>query len=139
MVRSFVAAIAVVAVTAVLIAGCPPPPKPPFAMTGDYSGTWSGTSSDNAQQVTDCDLELSLTQNVNAAFPTDHVVNGTVTIDYSCITLPDWVEDPVPSVVNVTGVLQDNGTLTLVSGGCTTALCVLLTLNGTAQDAGPDG
>ncbi|MBX7258546.1 MAG: hypothetical protein K1Y02_19450 [Candidatus Hydrogenedentes bacterium] len=139
MIRSMLAVSLFIAVVTVLIAGCPPPPKPPFDVSGDYEGTWSGTSTDNAQQVEDCVLSLSLTQNVNATFPTDHVVNGTVTVDYSCITLPDWVEDPVPSVLNVTGYLQDNGKLTLVTGGCTTALCVVLTLDGTAQDNGSDG
>lgn len=139
MIRSLLAVCSVVAIVAVLAAGCPPPPKPPFSAEGEYAGAWNGTSSDNTQVVSDCALSMSLTQNVNASFPTDHVVNGTVTIDYSCITLPEWVEDPVPSVLNVTGYLQDNGNLTLLTGGCTTALCVVLSLNGTADDTDSDG
>ncbi|GMU93149.1 MAG: hypothetical protein AMXMBFR4_22070 [Candidatus Hydrogenedentota bacterium] len=121
---------------AVFASGCPENfPKPPFDTTGVYEGTWKGKSNEeDPQQVRKCPLTIQLAQDVNAGWPGDHGVTGTVTIDYSCIDLPEWIETPPPSVVNVSGVLNDDGTLALVSGGCTTALCVILGLNGQCGD-----
>lgn len=129
------------AVLLATLSGCPGTfPPPPYDTTGMYAGTWRGKSNeDDPQRVKDCPLEIALTQNIEAAFPEDHLVKGTVTIDYSCIELPEWVETPPPSVVEVGGILQDNGTLTLISGGCTTALCVVLTMTGVGVDEDSDG
>jgi len=130
------------AIVVIVTAGCPPGtfPPPPFSAQGQYSGTWKGKSNEeDPQQVRRCPLSIVLTQDTAAAFPQDHLVNGTITIDYSCLELPEWVETPPPSVVNVSGALQDNGNLTLISGGCTTALCVVLTLGGVGVDADVDG
>ena len=130
-----------VATLVVICAGCPGTfPPPPYDTTGTYTGAWRGKSNeDTPQRVKDCPLEIALMQDVAADFPNDHVVNGTVTIDYSCIELPEWVTTPPPSVINVGGALQDNGTLTLISGGCTTALCVVMTLSGAGVDTDSDG
>lgn len=141
MVRGSKRFLVLVMVLALVGAGCPGTfPPPPFNASGTYTGTWRGKSNeDDPQRVKDCPLELVLTHNTAAAFPEDHVVKGTVTVDYSCMELPEWIETPPPSVVEVGGALQDNGTLTLISGGCTTALCVVLTLSGAGIDEDGDG
>ena len=129
-----------VAVVALLAVGCPEMfPKPPFDTTGTYAGIWSGTSTDQAQQVTGCPLTLTLTQDVNANYPGDHGVSGTAVIDYSCIELPEWADEPLPTEVKVGGLLEDNGKLTLLTGGCGTAVCVVLSLAGQGEDTGGDG
>ncbi len=128
-----------VGTASLLLYGCPTPPAPPFDATGTYTGSWSGTSTDQAQQVAQCPLTLTLTQAINGTYPGNHVVSGTTTIDYSCITFPSWVQTPPPSTVDVGGILQDNGHLTLLSGGCTTALCVVLDLDGDGHDTNSDG
>jgi hypothetical protein len=114
-------------------------PDPPFDTTGDYEGTWTGNSMDAEQNVNGCPLTLMLTQNVNADYPGSHAVSGMATIDFSCIELPEWVDEPVPSVVQVNGILGDDGKLGLLTGGCGTGLCVVLGLNGTAEDMDQDG
>ena len=114
-------------------------PNPPFDTTGDYAGTWSGNSSDAEQNVADCPLEIMLTQDVNADYPGSHGVHGMVTIDYSCIELPEGFDEPAPTVVQVAGILGDDGKLGLLSGGCGTGLCVVLGLNGVAEDTAQDG
>jgi len=119
--------------------GCPPSwPEPPFDTTGTYTGTWSGQPSEG-EEVNECPLTITLTQNLNANYPGDHAVSGTVVVDYSCFELPEWVGTPPPSTVNVGGLLGDDGTLTLLSGGCGTGLCVVLALSGTGVDADGDG
>lgn len=128
-------------VFAIAMTGCPGTfPPPPYDATGTYTGTWKGKSNeDNPQRVKECPLQIVLTHNPAADFPEDHLVQGIVTIDYSCIEFPEWAETPPSSVVEVGGVLQDNGTLSLISGGCTTALCVVLTLTGAGVDEDGDG
>lgn len=125
------------------LTGCPPEggfPQPPFDTSGVYSGTWSGTSSDDAQTVAECPLELTLTQDLSLAFPGDHAVQGVATIDYTCIELPEWAQgEPQPSTVEVGGVLEDTGRLTLVSAACGTGYCVVLSLAGQGEDTDGDG
>ncbi|MBL7649688.1 MAG: hypothetical protein JNK74_26225 [Candidatus Hydrogenedentes bacterium] len=127
----------------VALTGCPPEggfPVPPFDTSGAYSGSWSGTSSDDAQTVAECPLELTLTQNLSLAFPGDHGVQGVATIDYTCIELPEWAQgETQPSTVEVGGVLESNGRLTLVSAACGTGYCVVLSLAGQGEDADSDG
>jgi len=131
---------------AVLLAGCPPQgelPFPPFNATGVYAGTWSGETekgSETPQEVTACPLELDLTQDVAADWPQRMAVSGTAYIDYSCIELPEWAEqEPTPSLVNVGGVMDENGKLGLLTGACGTGLCVALGLDGTGEDIDGDG
>jgi hypothetical protein len=129
--RSLVVLCLAVAV-ALLAAGCPGQfPKPPFDATGTYLGSWNGNSTDQAQQVIGCPLTLTLTQDVAANYPGDH--------GDSCIELPECADKPLPSLVNVSGLLADDGKLTLLSGGCGTALCVVLSLTGQGEDGDEDG
>ena len=114
-------------------------PKPPFDATGAYVGTWQGQSTDEMQDVAACPLQLTLTQDISASYPRDHAVKGTAVIEYSCFDLPDWAPPIPPSTVAVSGLLGDDGKLTLWSGGCGTALCIVLGLNGDAEDADADG
>ena len=117
-------------------------PEPPFDTTGTYIGTWSGQTNEpeKAQQtVAACPLTMTLVQDLTADYPADHGVSGTVEIDFSCIELPEWAEPIPPNTVNVTGLLQDDGKLTLLSGGCTTALCLVLALDGQGVDVDGDG
>jgi len=125
-------------------------PVPPFDTSGSYAGTWSGRTTEpdpekaedpeEVQVIEDCPLTMTLTQDVTADYPADHGVEGTVNIDYSCVQLPEWVEGDLPaSNVNVTGLLADDGKLSLLSGGCGTGICVLLTLAGEGQDLDADG
>ena len=114
-------------------------PKPPFDTTGTYIGTWSGVSDDTAQTVAACPLTINLNQDLTLAYPGDHAVTGTVTIDYSCIELPDWVDEPLPTTVPVAGILKDDGTLGLMTGGCDVAICVVLGLAGQGYDDEGDG
>lgn len=141
MVRRKSVAIVLSAVCAIALTGCPGTfPPPPFNTTAAYLGTWKGKSNeDDPQHVKKCPLGIVLTQDPAADYPGDHLVQGTVTVDYSCIEFPEWIETPPPSVVEVGGVLQDNGNLSLITGGCTTALCVVLTLNGVGVDNDGDG
>jgi hypothetical protein len=125
--------------------GCPPvgeAPRPPFDATGDYAGTWTGSTTTNAtkqQDVTACPLEISLTQNVTAPWPQRFAVSGTASIDYSCIELPEWVETPPPSTVQVGGVMDEQGKVELLTGACGTGLCVVLGLDGPGVDEDGDG
>ncbi|GMV92463.1 MAG: hypothetical protein AMXMBFR82_22410 [Candidatus Hydrogenedentota bacterium] len=129
-----------VAALAIVAAGCPESfPKPPFDTTGTFVGVWNGATTDQAQQVVGCPLTLTLTQNVASGYPGDHVVSGVAEIDYSCIDLPDWIDEPLPTVVNVGGILEDHGKLTLLTGGCDTAICVVLSLSGFGEDVDTDG
>ncbi len=123
-----------------IAAGCPGGfPKPPFDTTGTYSGVWNGTSTDQAQQVVGCPLTLTLAQDLTASYPGDHGVSGSAEIDYSCIELPDWADEPLPTIVDIGGLLEDNGKLTLLTGGCGTGACVVLSLAGHGEDVDGDG
>jgi len=122
-----------------LIAGCPPPPPAPFDTTGTYAGEWWGTTEDQAQEIVACPLTVELTQDVTLSYPGDHVVTGLVTVDYSCLELPEWAGEMPPATEEVAGILGDDGTLTLATGGCGTALCVSLVLTGQAADVYGDG
>jgi len=123
----------------VLLAGCPPPegwPKPPSDGTGQYAGLWAGRSNEEAERqqvIEECPLTINLVQDLTRPYPGDHAVSGTVTVDYSCITLPEWVNEVPPQTVNVSGLLGDDGKLTLVSGGCAPGICVVLTLAGQGE------
>lgn len=43
-------------------------------------------------------------------------MSGAVTVDYSCIDLPDWVEETPPSTITVSGLLGDGGPAHLAFG-----------------------
>lgn len=141
--------VAVAGLVVLGLQGCPPPggwPEPPFDTTGTYEGTWSGRSSEpvpeDQQVIEACPLTLELTQDLTRVYPNDHAVNGVATIDPECITLPDWAQAigiTVPDEVNVTGVLTDDGKLTVTSGTCGVGLCLILTLAGDGADADEDG
>lgn len=128
-----------------ILAGCPPvedAPRPPFDATGDYAGTWTGSTTTNAtkqQDVAACPVEISLTQNVAAPWPQRFAVSGTASIDYSCIELPEWIETPPPSTVQVGGVMDEQGKVGLLTGACGTGLCVVLGLDGPGIDEDGDG
>lgn len=140
MIRTSVGVVCLAAVAVTLGAGCPMEfPKPPFDVSGTYDGVWNGSSTDQKQQVIGCPLTMTLTQNLNAGYPADHAVSGTVVIDYSCIQLPEWADEPLPTTLSVGGILEDNGKLTLLTGGCDTAICVVLSLAGQGEDVGDDG
>jgi hypothetical protein len=145
-------------VAALGLAGCPTQSTPPFDTTGDYAGTWSGITYDVPdetegevegetegeapvvkQTIEGCPLELALVHDVDAITPGNYFVRGTATIDYTCIALPDRFVAPPPSTVTVSGLLQQDGTLTLASGGCGTGYCVVLTLDGAGADSDSDG
>jgi hypothetical protein len=115
----------------------------PFDTTGTYAGTWSGHTNEakveKQQTVAACPLTVTLEQDVSLAYPADHGVKGTVHVDYSCLVLPEWVGEIPPSDVQVAGVLADDGTLTLLSGGCGTGMCVVMALSGQGVDADSDG
>jgi hypothetical protein len=114
-------------------------PLPPFDATGDYAGIWRGRSDDQMQIVEACPLSITLAQDTSLNWPEDHAVKGQVVIDYSCIELPEWVQPIPPSVVDVGGLLGDDGHLVLLSGGCGTGLCVVLALDGEGEDEDADG
>lgn len=116
-------------------------PKPPFDTTGLFKGTWSGqATAEETQQVLNCPLTLHLEQNVSAPYPGDHVVNGWVEIDYSCLELPDWMQEtPAPSHANISGLVADDGKLSLFSGGCGTGLCLVLIMAGEGSITDADG
>lgn len=129
-----------------LLGGCPNEqfPQPPYGANGTYVGTWEGdvvSNEPDAKQitVTDCPITLNLTQDLAAPWPTNFGVTGTATIDFNCVSLPARFPDTPPSTVNVAGVVEEGGDLTLVTGGCTVALCTLLTLEGTGVDSDEDG
>ncbi len=121
-------------VAAILTLGqtqCPQWPKPPFDTTGLYKGTWQGIPNDagSVQQV-QCPLTLHLDQTLTAAYPGDHAVKGWVEIDYSCIEVPDRIAELPASKVNISGLLTDDGRLSLFSGGCGTGACAILMMAG---------
>lgn len=126
--------------------GCLPGgwPAPPFDATGTYEGTWQGSTDENTpadyqQQVVACPLTVTLTQDLSAPYPGDHVVTGTVVVNYSCVELPEWMTEIPDSVVQVTGLLADDGKLTLLSAACGTGACLGLGLTGDAVDEDGDG
>mgnify|MGYP003572547369 CR=1 FL=1 len=141
--------VCILAVSTVALQGCPPPegwPLPPFDTTGTYEGTWQGQTNEEEpakqQEIAACPLSVTLEQDLTQNYPGDHGVKGTVTVHYDCIELPEWVqnqETPPPSEVPVSGILADDGKLTLASGGCGIGLCVLLTLAGEGFDDDGDG
>lgn len=133
------------------VAGCERIPAP-FDTTGTYAGTWTGTAQDDPEEtdgkqaspedvqvVEDCPLALTLAQNVDADFPRNLRVDGTVTVDYGCVALPARFGAIPPSTVNVSGFLREDGGLTLLSGGCATGFCVVLSMDGQGEDANGDG
>lgn len=140
------------AVAGMVTAGCERV-ESPFDTTGDYVGAWSGTAQDepegedavkqiepgDIQIVEDCPLSMTLVQNVDAGFPSNLRVDGTVTVDYACVDLPSRFLSIPPTTVNVGGFLQENGNLTLLSGGCSTGFCVVLTMDGRGEDVDGDG
>lgn len=136
-------ALAALTLVAISLAGCPPQqiPIPPFDATGTYAGTWTGTQDGDGakQEVLECPLTLTLTQNVAAPFPQNFGVQGTAVINYDCFDLPAWLETPPPSTVNVSGVLETNGRLTLLSGACGTGACVILSLAGAGAEIYSNG
>lgn len=139
--RPFVLLYAVVSLFALGQTQCPEWPKPPFDTTGLYDGTWSGvtTTETTMQNVEACPLKIHLEQDLTANYPGDHAVKGWIEIDYSCLELPAWVDEtPPPSRVDINGLLTDDGKLTLLSGGCGTGLCLVLTLAGEGAIADGD-
>lgn len=136
------AVLTLVVTVAAFVVGCPAPPPPPFDTTGTYIGTWQGRTDEpekEKQEIVACPLTITLTQDVSLRWPADHGVKGTVEIDYSCIELPDWLETPPPSTVQVTGLLADDETLGLLSGGCGTGMCLVLAMGGPGVDEDQDG
>jgi len=121
------------------LSGCPEGPPPPFDTTGTYAGEWWGTSDDALQEITSCPLTMTLSQDLTRLYPGDHGVEGTVVVDYSCLDLPEWVGEVPPATVQVAGLLADDGTFSLVSGGCGTGICVVLGLTGQGADTDADG
>lgn len=121
-------------VAAVLTLGqtqCPQWPKPPFDTTGLYTGTWAGLVDEDEQvRRIECPLTLHLEQTLTAAYPGDHAVKGWVEIDYSCLDVPERITELPASKVNVSGLLADDGRLTLFSGGCGTGACAILMIGG---------
>lgn len=115
------------------------PPAPPMDATGTYAGTWQGQNEDGTEEVSACALTVTLDQNPAAGFPGNHGVTGTVTINYDCFTLPDWLDTPPASEVQVSGIWADDGQLGLASGGCGTGMCVVLLLDGIGEDLDSDG
>ena len=123
--------------------GCPlpPPPLAPFDTTGMYEGTWMGQDTTTKQLIT-CDLELSLTQNVNANFPGNFGVNGTAIVDFACTDLGALLtenEQPTTQTIEVGGIQTTDGMLGLLSGNCPPGFCIFLGLNGPGEDTDDDG
>jgi hypothetical protein len=125
--------------------GCPGIPAPVFDATGTYVGSWTGTAQDTEdpeakqQTVDECPITLVLTQDFDAQWPANRTVQGSVTVDYSCVDLPERFPSIPPSTVDVSGILGENGDLTLLSGGCGTGFCVVLVMNGQGVDSDSDG
>lgn len=113
-------------------------PKPPFNATGMYTGSWQGASSDATQNVTNCLLTFNLQHDPTANWPKDHQVTGTVTVNYDCLELPEWLDTPPPTTVNVTGLITDDGKINLATAGCGTGLCLVLGLGGPGADTNND-
>ncbi len=123
------------------LAGCPTTP-PVFDASGVYVGTWLRNTNEPAEQkqeIVACPLTLTLEHNTTAPFPQNRGVKGTVEIDYSCIELPEWIDELPNSNIQVSGVLGDDGGLILFSGGCTTELCTVATLAGFGEDVDAGG
>jgi hypothetical protein len=124
-----------------LLPGCPGQfPQPPFDASGTFVGTWTGSPSGSAKQaVVDCPLTLTLTQNLAAPWPQSFGVSGTALVDYDCFDLPDFIPTPAASAVPISGIVDGEGNLTLLSGACGTGACVVLSLTGVGIDADDDG
>ncbi|NLE59757.1 MAG: hypothetical protein GX616_15475 [Planctomycetes bacterium] len=144
--RNWIGLLALAVLVCVMGPACPPGgwPEPPCDTTGTYVGTWEGstdedTPAEDQQEVVACPLTITLTQDLSAAYPGDHGVTGTVVVNYSCIELPAGILEIPDSVVEVSGLLGDDGKLTLLSGGCGTGACLGLILTGNAVDADDDG
>ena len=92
------------------------------------------------QEILACPLTVTLTQDMTATYPKDHAVQGTVEIDYSCLEeqLPAWVEEIPPNIIQVSGIVADDGKMALFSGGCGTGMCVVLSLGGEGTDIDAD-
>ena len=113
-------------------------PHPPFDATGSYDGTWQGQTDENTQTVAACPLQLTLAQNVYANFPARMHVSGTAVIDYSCFDWPEWFPPVPPSTVEVSGLMGEDKHLVLLSGGCGTGFCIVLSLDGQGEDSNND-
>lgn len=118
----------------------------PMNATGTYSGKWTMPITENDVVVgsVDCPLEMTLTQNISMQPPDNLKVTGTVHVDFSCLaevpTWPAWATIPEPSDVPVSGLMEQSGKLTLLSGGCGPGTCVILSIAGSgAADAAQNG
>ncbi len=110
--------------------------RAPLDANGSYSGTWSFDILDNGTVIDtiDCQLAMTLNQNVSASPPNNFTVNGALDIDFSCFddipNWPEWVDMPDNNTIKVTGTMEPGGKLLLASAGCTTGACAILMLDG---------
>lgn len=112
----------------------------PINATGTYSGKWMFDVKDEAGNIIDtaeCPLEMTLQQDVTLNPPQNLKVTGIVHVDFSCLdevpTWPEWAQIPEPSDVQVSGSMDTNGKLTLLSGGCGPGTCIILSISGMGE------
>lgn len=115
----------------------------PMDASGDYSGKWSFDikEGDTIVDTVDCDLTMTLEQDVTLSPPNNLKVTGSVYVDTSCLEeVPDWPEWlPIPESkeVAVTGTMNRNGRIILGTLGCGPGTCTILALDGFGESDEP--
>lgn len=123
------------------LAGCPFGTLTPFNTTGTYSGTWST----GEQGVEACPITLTLTQDLSASLIDRNRIEGTVTLDLTCLGVAELLVDALLDLepIEVTGALLPNGAVELRSPdileGCPEGGCVRIALLGQGVDEDADG
>ncbi|HNR31841.1 MAG TPA: hypothetical protein PKI11_13210 [Candidatus Hydrogenedentes bacterium] len=113
----------------------------PFDSSGVYSGTWEATL-EGSSEVISCVVTVALEQDVEAGFPEDHLVRGTITLNMTCPgALRELGRLGFPAIVHLslTGAQLPDGSLYFVSGACEELTCQGVFVSARGQDADDDG
>ena len=111
----------------------------PMDATGTYSGNWSFDIKEGETVIdtVECNLSMTLAQDVTLSPPNNLKVTGTVFVDFTCLEgIPDWpkwLPIPEPTDIEVTGTMYGDGRIILGTGGCGPGTCIILGLDGQGE------
>lgn len=126
----------------VALSGCPVDfVIPPFDATGQYEGQWESTVSWSSNPIR-CAAKLTLEQDLNAAFPSDHNVSGTLTLNLTCPRAYALLVSrgfPAVITIEISGVQTAKGEIVFASGNCVEMDCEGVVVSAVGTDTDDDG